>query len=312
MVDGKFDIVFAGRTVPGKTPEEVQQNLAKLFKTGESQIKRLFLGGEVAIKKGLDYTQAMKYQSALKQAGALVLIKPVQDGSGNTQSEPAPQQAPASQDSTTSQDTPSNSHKHSEPVVSQQPVTSSQGRASFGPKETEEVPKPVSHGRASFGPKEPEDVAEAPTSQGRANFGPKETEEELEPQKSSATDKTATDESTVEKPEAESDGGWSLANAGERLPETEKQPPIPEPDLSELSVANSGEPLQKVAKKEQRDVDTSELSLDEPGLIQEPKPFEAKEVDTSDLSVAAAGEKIPNEQKKKQAVNPNIDHLKIE
>ncbi|NVJ62302.1 MAG: hypothetical protein HWE27_18080 [Gammaproteobacteria bacterium] len=75
MVDGIFDIVFAGRTAPNKSQEEVKAGLAKLFKTNEAQIERLFSGTEVTVKKGLNYAQAMKYQSALKQVGALVLIK---------------------------------------------------------------------------------------------------------------------------------------------------------------------------------------------------------------------------------------------
>jgi hypothetical protein len=80
MIEGRFNIVFAGRIVPGKTDEEVKHNLARLFKTQLSQIERLFSGSEVTIKKNLDYVQAMKYQSALKQAGALVLIKKIDDG----------------------------------------------------------------------------------------------------------------------------------------------------------------------------------------------------------------------------------------
>jgi len=75
MVEGKFDIVFAGRTVPSKSMDEVKQNLARLFKTQPAQIERLFSGQEVTIKKALDYAQAMKYQSALKQAGALALLR---------------------------------------------------------------------------------------------------------------------------------------------------------------------------------------------------------------------------------------------
>jgi hypothetical protein len=77
MIEGQFNIVFAGRLTPGKTEVEVKQNLARLFKTQVQQIERLFIGSEVTLKKNLDYAQAMKYQSALKQAGALVLIKKV-------------------------------------------------------------------------------------------------------------------------------------------------------------------------------------------------------------------------------------------
>ncbi|MCO7225314.1 hypothetical protein [Pleionea sp. CnH1-48] len=78
MIDGKFNIVFSGRVVPNADLDEVKLNLAKLFKTNVEQMERLFTGEANVIKKGLDYPTAMKYQSALKQAGAMVLIQKIE------------------------------------------------------------------------------------------------------------------------------------------------------------------------------------------------------------------------------------------
>ncbi len=77
MIDGIFDVVFRGQIVKSFELSDVKANLAKLFKSSPEAIERLFSGQEVPIRKGLDYAAAMKYQSALKNAGALALIKEV-------------------------------------------------------------------------------------------------------------------------------------------------------------------------------------------------------------------------------------------
>lgn len=78
MIDGKFDVVFRGQIVKNFDINTVKANLVKLFKSSPEAIERLFSGVETPIRKGLDYTAAMKYQSALKNAGALALIKEVE------------------------------------------------------------------------------------------------------------------------------------------------------------------------------------------------------------------------------------------
>jgi len=77
MIDGQFDIVFRGQTIKFMDIEDVKSNLVVLFKSSPAAVEKLFIGSEVAIKKSLDYATAMKYQSALKKAGALALIKEV-------------------------------------------------------------------------------------------------------------------------------------------------------------------------------------------------------------------------------------------
>lgn len=78
MIDGKFDVVFRGQTIKNMPLDEVKTNLVGLFKSSPEAVEKLFTGSEVAIKKSLDYTTAMKYQSALKKAGALALIKEIE------------------------------------------------------------------------------------------------------------------------------------------------------------------------------------------------------------------------------------------
>lgn len=78
MIDGQFDVVFRGQIIKTMSLDEVKVNLGNLFKSSPEAIEKLFNGGEVAIKKSLDYTTAMKYQSAIKKTGALALIKEVE------------------------------------------------------------------------------------------------------------------------------------------------------------------------------------------------------------------------------------------
>ena len=89
MIDGKFNVVFRGQIVKSQELSQVKQNLVKLFKSNEQAIERLFGGQEVVIRKDLDYAAAMKYQSALKNAGALALIQEV-DGAAAEQPTASP------------------------------------------------------------------------------------------------------------------------------------------------------------------------------------------------------------------------------
>jgi len=67
-----YDIVFTGVIVPGSEQAQVRRNLAALFKTEPAKIEPLFSGKRFVIKKGLDEATALKYQKALREAGAIV------------------------------------------------------------------------------------------------------------------------------------------------------------------------------------------------------------------------------------------------
>ena len=78
MIEGKFDVIFRGQTMKNFEIADVKNNLMNLFKSSPEAVEKLFSGEEVVIKKSLDYTNAMKYQSALKKSGALALIKEIE------------------------------------------------------------------------------------------------------------------------------------------------------------------------------------------------------------------------------------------
>ncbi len=86
MIDGIFNVVFRGQIVKSFDEATVKDNLVKLFKSSPQAIERLFAGGDTIIRKSLDYSQAMKYQSALKKAGALALIQEVEAEQNDSQS----------------------------------------------------------------------------------------------------------------------------------------------------------------------------------------------------------------------------------
>lgn len=72
-----FQIVVSGKLATGSTREQVQQNIAKLFKTTVDKVAPMFSGERVAVKKDLDQATAAKYQAALQQAGLLAEIAPM-------------------------------------------------------------------------------------------------------------------------------------------------------------------------------------------------------------------------------------------
>ena len=74
MSDQQYHIVFRGQLVKGASAEQVQNNLAKLFKAEPAKLNHLFAGKPAIIKKGLDRAGADKYEAVLRRAGAVVEI----------------------------------------------------------------------------------------------------------------------------------------------------------------------------------------------------------------------------------------------
>lgn len=87
-----FELIYNGSIAKGFEPEQVKQNVAQLYKTEVSKVERLFSGELVVIKTDLDRETALKYQAAMKKAGAEVAIRPKQ--SAATQAAPAAQPKP--------------------------------------------------------------------------------------------------------------------------------------------------------------------------------------------------------------------------
>jgi hypothetical protein len=114
MIDGNYDVVFRGQIVKTLAISAVQANLVKLFNSTPEAVARLFTGNEVVIRKSINYTDAMKYQSALKAAGALALIKEVEVQQNTavpksqTEEKPEPQAEPVV--SSAQNDSPDDDH----------------------------------------------------------------------------------------------------------------------------------------------------------------------------------------------------------
>lgn len=65
-----YGIVFSGDVCEGVSTEEARDNLARLLRIQDAaRLDRLFNGKPVVLKKGLDETQANRYEQALRQAG---------------------------------------------------------------------------------------------------------------------------------------------------------------------------------------------------------------------------------------------------
>ena len=93
----QFNVVFGGAVSDVRNVEEVKKNLAALFKAEPNKIDQLFEAPKVVLKRNIDYEQAMKYQSALRRAGAVCDVQEViQDiGQQATTPPPIPQQSRA-------------------------------------------------------------------------------------------------------------------------------------------------------------------------------------------------------------------------
>jgi len=76
MAEERYDIFFAGKTLPGEDPLEVRRKVGTLFKAQDEALERLFSGTAVRVKAGVDQETAIKYRVAFRNAGALVEIQP--------------------------------------------------------------------------------------------------------------------------------------------------------------------------------------------------------------------------------------------
>jgi hypothetical protein len=77
MADQQYQVVFRGEIAPDARIEEVKANLAKLFKTDDARIERLFSGKAIVLKKGLRQEDGERYRILLNKAGALCEVVPL-------------------------------------------------------------------------------------------------------------------------------------------------------------------------------------------------------------------------------------------
>lgn len=76
MLTQVYDIYFSGQVMDGHDPAASRIQVGKLFKADAKQLEKLFSGTPIKIKSGVDEETATRYRVALRQAGALVEIRP--------------------------------------------------------------------------------------------------------------------------------------------------------------------------------------------------------------------------------------------
>ena len=77
-----YNVVFGGVASGNDKAAQVKQNLAALFKADKNKIDQLLAAPQTVLKRNIDYDQAMKYQKALQQAGAVCNIEEVIENIG--------------------------------------------------------------------------------------------------------------------------------------------------------------------------------------------------------------------------------------
>jgi hypothetical protein len=74
----RYDIYFTGQLIDGRQPDQVKQNIGKIFGARGATLEQLFSGNPVRVKRGVNQDTAVKFRVAFRNAGALVEIRPAQ------------------------------------------------------------------------------------------------------------------------------------------------------------------------------------------------------------------------------------------
>ena len=72
-----YNIVFEGKTVPGKEIDSVKKALMNILKADDQSIDRLFSGKRVLIRKNVEAATAKKFQKAFEDIGAVCNLEQV-------------------------------------------------------------------------------------------------------------------------------------------------------------------------------------------------------------------------------------------
>jgi len=92
MSDELYEVAFSGKISDGADLGEVKARLGGMFKADESKLTQLFSGKRIVIKKNIDKQTAIKFHTALKQAGAECEVRSLSPaGKPATNSSPKPE-----------------------------------------------------------------------------------------------------------------------------------------------------------------------------------------------------------------------------
>ncbi len=239
-----FELIYNGSISKGFEPDQVKQNVARLYKIDVARIERLFSGELVVIKTGLDRETALKYQAAMKNAGAEVAIRPVQAAVPTAESAPKAEAAAPATESAPS------------PVVADD---SGLSMAEPGAQivEHEVIPEPdinisaLSMADVGVNVTEPVEIEAVPipdtSAMSMAEVGVQIVEHEPVPE-------LEIDVSSI-----------SMAEIGADVADAVEVEAAPVPDISGMSMAEPGTPIVEHEPVPEPEIDISALKIEGPG-----------------------------------------------
>ncbi|MFP4030180.1 MAG: heavy metal-binding domain-containing protein [Desulfococcaceae bacterium] len=77
MAEKQYNLVFEGKIAEGASPDKVKRNLAALLKRAPGEIRHLFTGDPVVIKRNMSPEKAKKYKAAFEKAGGVCRLEAV-------------------------------------------------------------------------------------------------------------------------------------------------------------------------------------------------------------------------------------------
>ena len=77
MNEPRYDVFFRGDIAPGQRLHEVRDRLRQMFRIDDARLNTLFSGRPMAIRRDLGIDEAERYRAALREAGALVELRPL-------------------------------------------------------------------------------------------------------------------------------------------------------------------------------------------------------------------------------------------
>lgn len=77
MSEPRYDVFFRGDIAPGQRLNEVRDRLRQMFRIDDARLNTLFSGRPTAIRRDLGIDEAERYRAALREAGALVELRPL-------------------------------------------------------------------------------------------------------------------------------------------------------------------------------------------------------------------------------------------
>lgn len=75
MTESSYRIVFKGEIKPEYSPEQVKQNLSRLYKLPAEKFDKWFSGNHIRVKENIDRETGVKYLQTLARAGAICFLE---------------------------------------------------------------------------------------------------------------------------------------------------------------------------------------------------------------------------------------------